>query len=69
MGATASVVLWGLTGNEADSGIVLESGAVVWANGTYVPGVVGVVSAQAGPESGSVMVQVGGGAFSFSVIA
>lgn len=68
MGATASVVLWGLTGNEAASGTVLESGTVVWANGTYVPGVVGVVSAQSGPESGSVMVHVGGGAYSFSVI-
>ena len=66
-GALASVVVWGLKDNGA-VGNVLESGMVLWANGTYVPGVDGVVSAQVGPEAESIIVQVMGGSYFFSVL-
>lgn len=67
LGATAAVhvPLMGL-GNNA---LVTETGTAVWASGKLVPGVSGVLGAEADAAAGTVVVMVGSGTYSFAVLA
>jgi hypothetical protein len=54
---------------DAAAGVVLESGAQVWAGGAFVPGTPGVLSGAVGTgsHSGTVAFGLGSGEFAFSV--
>ena len=48
---------------------VTESGATVWAGGKLVPGVSGILTADADADAGTLVVTVGSGTYAFAVLA
>ena len=68
LGATAELHLptMGLADGQAR---ITEAGAAVWANGTLLPGVSGVLAASKNAVDGTVVVRVGSGSYSFHVVA
>jgi alpha-L-rhamnosidase len=64
LGATADVHLPTMGSANAQ---ITEAGAVVWSDGKLVQGVSGVMAGEAGDASGTVIVTVGSGTYSFAV--
>ena len=48
---------------------ILESGVAVWAGGKLLPGVSGVLTAEADAGAGTVVLTVGSGSYAFHVLA
>ena len=48
---------------------IVESGAAVWAGGKLLPGVSGVLTAEADAGAGTVVLTVGSGSYAFHVLA